>query len=298
MKDPYEIIGVSKNATDDEIKKAYRTLAKKYHPDLNPNNKEVVQKFQELSVAYKLIENKEAREKYEKGAYDEQMADDLFKNRSFYNEFQQGEGRYTYHFDGNPEELFRSFFSGFSRDGIGVDFPGQDHLYSLEIDLKDAILGIDQEIVLANGKKLKVKLPAGLKSKEKLRFKNQGGAGTGKGKAGDAYVEILIKPSTVFNINGNNLEIEIPLSLDEAVNGAKISVPTIEGFAKVTIPPGVNNGTKLRLKEKGIPDGKEKVRGDQIVILRVMLPKTMDTEFKGFIKSWSEKNRYNPREKH
>jgi DnaJ-class molecular chaperone len=296
MKDPYKILGVSKNATDDEIKKAYRTLAKKYHPDLNPNNKELEHKFKEISVAYKLIENKEAREKFEKGAYDEQFAEASARSGPFYNEFQDGGSRYTYHFDGNTDDLFNSFFGGFKGGTDGMDLPGQDHIYSMEIDLKDAISGMEQEIMLTGGKRLKVKIPAGINNKEKLRFKNQGGPGTGKGKPGDAYVEILIRPSNLFKINGNNLEIEIPLSLDEAVNGSKIKVPTIDGTVMLTVQPGINTGAKLRIKEKGMPLGKGKGRGDQIVIIKIVLPENTDAEFREFIKTWSSTHSYNPRE--
>ncbi|HPS58731.1 MAG TPA: DnaJ C-terminal domain-containing protein [Spirochaetota bacterium] len=295
MKDPYEILGVPKTATDEEIKKAYRALAKKYHPDLNPDKKEAEQIFKELSIAYKLIENKDAREKYEKGIYDEQFTGSSARGGPFYNDFQNGGGRYTYQFDGNPEDILKSFFSGFSGGG-GMDFPGQDHLYKMEIDLKDAVLGAEKEIMLADGKRLKVKIPAGISNTEKLRFKNQGGPGAGKGKAGDAYVEILIKPSEVFKINGSNLEIEIPLGLDEAINGAKIKVPTIEGTVNVTIPPGVNSGARLRIKGKGIPSGKDKTRGDQIVIVKLVLPDHVDDELREFIKTWSKKHSYNPRE--
>lgn len=296
MKDPYEILGVSKNATDDEIKKAYRILAKKHHPDLNPNNKESTSKFKEINIAYKLIENKEAREKFENGAYDEQSAEDLFRNGQFYNDFQNGGGRYTYHFDGNPEDLFASIFSGIKGNYGGMDLPGKDHFYNMEIDLKDAVTGIEQEITLSEGKKLKVKIPAGINDKTKLRFKNQGGKGIGKGNPGDAYVEILIRPSDIFKINGSNLEIEIPISLDEAVNGSKIKIPTIDGTVILTIPPGVNTGSKLRIKEKGLHSGKNKDRGDQIVILKVVLPDIMDGEFKEFIKNWSKNHSYNPRD--
>lgn len=297
IKDPYKTLGVSKDATDEEIKKAYRALAKKYHPDLNPNKKETELKFKEVSLAYKLIENKEAREKYAKGIYEEQFADTTARGGPFYSEFQDGGGRYTYNFEGNPEDLFKSFFSGFKGGGTGgMDVPGQDHLYKMEIDLKDAVTGIEQEIVLSNGKRLKVKIPAGISSNEKLRFKNQGEPGIGKGKTGDAYVEILIRPSDVFKISGNNLEIELPLTLDEAVNGAKIKVPTIEGSVNVTIPPGVNAGTRLRIKGKGMPLGKGQGRGDQIVIVHIVLPEKIDNEFRDFIKSWSGTHSYNPRE--
>lgn len=295
MKDPYEILGVPKTATDEEIKKAYRSLAKKYHPDLNPNKKEAELKFKEISVAYKLIENKDAREKYEKGIYDEQFADSSARSGPFYSDFQNGGGRYTYQFDGNPEDILKSFFSGFGSDR-GIDIPGQDHLYKMEIDLKDAVLGAEKEIMLKERKRLKIKIPAGINNNEKLRFKNQGGPGTGKGMPGDAYVEILIRPSDTFKINGSNLEMEVPLSLDEAVNGTKIDVTTIEGTVKVAIPPGVNSGTRLRIKGKGIPSGKDKSRGDQIVIIKVVLPDKMDDEFREYIKNWSINHSYNPRE--
>ena len=298
MKDPYKILGVSKDATDEDIKKAYRTLAKKYHPDLNPDKKETELKFKEISLAYKQIENKEAREKFEQGIYDDQSANSTARGGPFYSEFQDGGGRYTYSFDGNPEDLFSSFFSGFKGgERGGMDIPGQDHLYKMEIDLRDAVIGKEQEIVLADGKRLKVKIPAGISNGEKLRFKNQGGPGIGNGKAGNAYVEILIKPSELFKINGSSLEIEIPLSLDEAVNGAKIKVPTIEGTVNVTIPPGVNTGSRLRIKGKGMPLGKAQGRGDQIVIVRVVLPENLDNEFREFIKNWSKTHSYNPRGK-
>jgi len=292
MRDPYEVLGVSKSATDEDIKKAYRTLAKKHHPDLNSSNKDAALKFKEINVAYKLLENKEAREKFEKGAYDEKLAGESFRGEPFYKDFQDGGGRYTYNFDGNPDDFFESIFSGFK--GGGRDLAGKDNYYSLEIDLKDAVIGVEQEITLSGGQRLKVKIPAGIKNKTKLRFKNQGGPGIGKGKPGDAYVEILIRPSSIFKINGSDLEIEVPLSLDEAVNGAKVKVPTVEGTVMLTIPSGINTGGKLRLKEKGMPNGNG--RGDQIVIIKVVLPEKPDAEFKEFIKTWSVKHSYNPRE--
>ncbi|MBF0099407.1 MAG: J domain-containing protein [Desulfobacterales bacterium] len=299
MKNPYEILGVTKNTTDDEIKNAYRILAKKYHPDLNPTKKGAEQKFKEISVAYKLIKNKEAREKFEKGSYDEKFTEASFRSEPFNSEFQESRRRYTYHFDENSDaddDLFKSFFSGTRGNGGGIDIRGQDHLYSMEIDLRDAIRGTEREIMLTEGKKLKVKIPAGINNKEKLRFKHQGGLGIGKGKPGDAFVEIVITPSSTFKINGSNLEIEVPLSLDEAINGSKIKVPTIDGIVMLTVPPGVNTGTKIRIKEKGMPIGKGNDYGDQIVIVRVVLPKNMDAEFREFIKNWSKNHPYNPRE--
>ncbi|MFH0977087.1 MAG: DnaJ C-terminal domain-containing protein [Spirochaetota bacterium] len=293
--DPYAILGVSKTATDDEIKKAYRNLAKKYHPDLNPNNKQAEQEFKKVSAAYELIGTKEAREKFEKGEFNEQFADSQRRSGPFYHEFQDADRRYTHYYEGDDEDFLKSFFSGFAGKGRSMDVPGQDHLYKMEIELKDAVLGNEQEIMLAGGQRLKVKIPAGVEDGAKLRFKGRGGAGTGKGKPGDAYVEIFIKPSKDFKLEGNDLEIEVPVTVDEAVNGLKIKIPTIDGAVMLTIPPGANTGTKLRVKGKGMPHGKE--RGDQIVVLKVVLPEKIDPEFNEFIKRWSKDHPYNPREK-
>jgi DnaJ-class molecular chaperone len=295
--DPYEILGVSKTASDDEIKKAYRNLAKKYHPDLNPNNKEAEQKFKKISVAYGLIGTKEAREKFERGEIDEQAADARFRSGPFYHEFQDEGGRYTNYYEGDNEDIFASFFSGFTGKGGPIDMPGQDHLYKMEIDLKDAVSGAEREILLAGGKRLKVKIPAGIEEGAKLRFKEQGGPGIGKGKPGDAYVEISFRYSKEFKKTGSDIGIEVPISLDEAVNGLKIKVPTIDGAVLLTIPPGANTGTKLRIKEKGLPRNQGKSRGDQIVVLKVVLPEKTDSEFNEFIKKWSKNHPYNPREK-
>ncbi len=295
MKDPYEVLGVSKNASDEEIKKVYRILAKKYHPDLNPNKNEGEAKFKELNFAYKLIENKEAREKFEKGLYDEQFTEASDSGRPFYSNFQNGKGRYANHFDADTEELFKSFFSNYKGNAGNMNLPGQDHLYSLMIDLKDAIIGGEKEIILSDGNKLKIKIPAGIHDKDKLRIKDRGGPGIGTGKPGDAYIEISIRPSEIFKINGSNLEIEISLSLDEAVNGSKIMVPTIDGSVTIIIPPGTNTGAKFRVKGKGMLKVMSKIRGDQIVIIKVSLPEKTDTEFNEFIKNWSRKHPYNPR---
>ena len=303
MLDPYEVIGVSKTSTDADIKTAYRKLAKKYHPDLNPNNKEAEKKFKEINTAYRLIENKEAREKYKNGTFDEEFAKSAYRGGPFYRENQEEGNRYTYEFEGDPDDILKSFFSDFggfqkpSAKGRGRDFPGQDHLYKMEIDIRDAVNGAQKEITLQNGVRLNVKIPPGIDNGEKLRFKGQGGPGIGKGKQGDAYVEILIKPDNEFKRNGNNLEIKIPVTLDEIVNSAKILISTLDGSVMLNIPEGVNNGAKLRIKEKGMTMKNGKGRGDLIVILELMLPDKFDPEFKEFISNWSKKNPYNPREK-
>jgi DnaJ-class molecular chaperone len=294
--DPYEILGVSKNASDDDIKKAYRNLAKKYHPDLNPNNKASEQKFKKISVAYSLIGTKEAREKFEKGQFDEQAAEAQSRSGPFYRESQENGGRYTNYYEGNNEDIFKTFFSEFAGKNGQIDLPGRDLHYKMEITLKDAVIGAEREIMLGDTR-LKVKIPAGITEGTKLKFNEQGGHGIGKGKRGDAYVEISFRSSDTFKKSGSDVEVEILISLDEAVNGSKIEAPTVEGSVFVTIPSGSNTGTKLRLKGKGLPHQHGGGRGDQIIILRVMLPPNTDPDFNAFIKRWSSEHTYNPREK-
>jgi len=298
MIDPYATLGVPKTASEDEIKKAFRKLAKKYHPDLNPGNKESEHKFKEINEAYGMIGTREAREKYERGeTINENMYRDASGSRSgpFYRDFQDGSGRYTYYYEGDADDILSSLFGGMGGKAGGFDIDGQDRVYTMEIDLTDAVHGAEREIVMPDGKRLKVKIPPGIEEGAKLRFKGQGGAGHGKGEPGDAYVAISIRPSDMFRLAGKDIETDVSITLDEAVNGAKINVPTIDGTVLLTIPAGVNTGAKLRIKNKGMPAHGGKERGDQIVNLKVVLPENVDSQFRDFIKNWSQSHPYNPR---
>lgn len=298
MIDPYKILEVPKTATEDEIKKSFRRLAKKYHPDLNPGNKDSEHKFKELNEAYGMIGTKEAREKYDRGeAFDETMFRDAAGSRSgpFYRDFQDGGGRYTYYYDGDADDILSSLFGTFGGGGGGFSTDGQDYVYTMSVDIKDAVHGAEREIVMPGGRRLKVRIPPGIEEGAKLRFKGQGGPGHGKGKQGDAYVVISIAPSDVFKRSGRNIETEVSISLDEAVNGSKINVPTIDGPVLLTVPAGVNTGTKLRIKGKGMAEHGGKRRGDQIVTLKIVLPDAVDGQFREFISNWSRNHPYNPR---
>jgi DnaJ-class molecular chaperone len=198
MKDPYQVLGLSKTATQEEIKKAYRALAKKNHPDLNPGNKPAEAKFKEIAHAFDQIGTPEARAKFDRGETNQGAGPD--PSSSFYRSQEQG-GRYAHSFDQEMgDDFFESLFGkGRSRGHhrgreSSFDYPGEDQLYQMEIDFKESILGGEKVITLPNGKKLQVKIPPGVEAGQKLRFSQQGGPGIGKGPAGDAYVEISVKP--------------------------------------------------------------------------------------------------------
>lgn len=299
---PYEILGVAKSASQDEIKDAYRKLAKKFHPDLNPGNKEAEKRFKDINGAYELVGTPESRAKYDRGETDE-AAGQYGRTRQgpFYRDTQQQGGRYSYSAEGFDEDFFSSIFGG-AMGGAGarrgnVRMAGQDELYQMEIDFKEAVLGGEREITLPSGKRLRVKIPAGIESGNKLRFSGQGGAGIGGGPAGDAYVEVHVRPSPLFKRVGSDLELELPISFAEAVLGAEIKAPTIDGAVMLKIPPNVNTGGKLRIAGKGVPSASGAKRGDQIVVLKVVMPPEVDAELRRSIEEWSKRHAFNPREK-
>lgn len=278
--DPYSVLGVSKTASADEIKNAYRGLAKKLHPDLNPGNKEAEKRFKEVSSAYEILGDQEKRAKFDRG---ETENPEGAQRGPFYYETQQGGGRYSHSFD---EDLFRNF---------GDIFRGEDREYEMSIDLADAVLGGEREITLPDGRKLRLKIPPGIESGRKLRFRGQGGPPVGDAPPGDAYVKIHVRTHPGFDRNGSDLESELAISLTEAVLGGEVRVPTIDGAVLLKIPPGSNTGSKLRVRGKGIPHGG--ARGDQIVSLKVVLPDQIDPELENAIRNWSERHTYDPRRK-
>jgi DnaJ-class molecular chaperone len=304
MEDPYKVLGVSKNATLAEIKKAYRSFAKKHHPDLNPGNKEAEAKFKAVSHAFDLIGTEESKAKFDRGetddqqrhAYEEAMKGQRARQKSYYNT-QQDTGRYSDQFSEafDTEGLFDQLFGGrgSGRTRHANHQAGEDQLYQLEVDFKEAALGTTKVITLPTGKRLEVKIPAGIEEGKKLKFKGLGGAAHGKGAAGDAYVQISIKPSEIFRRDGQDIHSEIPVSFYEALLGAEIPVPTLDGQILMKIPSGASTGSKLRLKNKGIVAGE--LRGNQIVTIKVVMPKNVDIAFKDEILTLSQKYPYDPR---
>jgi DnaJ-class molecular chaperone len=300
MNDPYAALGVAKTATQDEIKKAYRELAKKHHPDLNPGNSQAEARFKEASQAYEQIGTPEARAKFDQGESDEQRQQQEWQQAqaragaSYYRTQQTG-GRYSQAFGDGAEDIFEEIFRRAGRTAAASEIPGEDHYYRLEVEFKDAALGAEREIVLPSGKKLLIKIPAGVEAGTKLRFKQQGGAGSGGAPPGDAYVEISVKPQPGFTRVGNNIESVLPISLQEAILGGEVRVPTVDGQVMLKVPPGSSTGTRLRIRGKGV--GAEKDRGDQIVNIHIVLPKRIDPALQEAVRGWESKFHYNPRAK-
>jgi DnaJ-class molecular chaperone len=291
MSDPYQILGISKTASQEEIKKSYRKLAKKYHPDLNPGNKEAEKKFKEVSHAFDLIGTEENRAKFEAG----EQAEQQYQHRggpSFYDTQHDG-GRYSYSFgeDMGGSDFFENLFGGARHRDI--NFPGEDINYKMDVEFKEAALGTEKVITLADGKNLRVKIPAGIESGKKLRFKGKGRAGIGQGAAGDAYVEINVKSLPGFERKGKDIFSELPISFLDAITGGEIEVPTIDGNIMMTIPAGVSTGTKLRIKGRGA--GPSENRGHQIVVLKIVMPKNIDPALKEAALNLKDQFNYNPR---
>lgn len=312
MRDPYEILGVSKTASQDEIKSAYRSLAKKYHPDLNPGNKEREARFKEISGAYEKVGDPEARQKFDRGETEE-MAGAAGAGgfggfggggRPFYYETQGGGdgGRYSnFSFGGGADsDFFENLFRQAGQGGAGGgrarngDYPGEDQLYQMEISFRDAVLGAERDLTLPGGKKLHVVIPPGVDTGSRLRFRGQGGAGQGQGPAGDAYVELGVRPLAGFTRKGKDLESELPISFLEALRGAEVEAPTVDGKVQLKIPAGVSTGSRLRVRGKGVASrGGE--RGDQYVVLKVVMPKQVSPELGEAIRALGDRFDYNPR---
>lgn len=286
---PYEALGLKSQASAEEIKNAYRKLAKKYHPDLNPGNKTAEAKFKEINAAYELIGEPEKRAKFDRGEMEQQEA----PNRNYYYETQggpgPGQGRYSQAFGGMDEDdLFSSLF-GNAR--AGRPRAPQNELYTMTVDFRDSILGGEKDITLPNGKKLRVKIPAGIESGKKLKFAGQATQSPG----GDVLVEIQVAASERFTRSGDHVEMELPITTVESLLGGEVKVPTLDGSVLLKIPAMVSSGQKLRVSGKGVPG-----KGDQLVKLKIVNPSSkdasLDENLKAALGAWSQLHPYNPRE--
>jgi len=301
MKDPYKVLGVTKDTSPADLKKTYRKLAMKLHPDQNPGDDKVADKFKEVSAAYALLSDEKMKARYDRGEINPDGSEKGFANYQQHagggaNPFAGGGagpgfGAFGAGFD--AEDLFSSLFgSGRARtQRTRVKKRGEDKMYKISIDFLDAVSGSKKQIKLESGKTLNVNTPVNVREGQQIRLKGQGNPGVGGGASGDALIEVHIKKHPFFTISGNDIQMELPITIEEAVLGAKVTVPTISGKISLNIPKNSSSGKTMRLKGKGATDAKSKKSGDQLVKLMVMLPSEVDSDLEKSIKKWSTKSK-------
>ncbi len=284
-KDYYEILGVSKNASDEELKKAYRKLAMKYHPDRNTNKKEAEERFKELNEAYAVLSDKEKRKQYDtygaEGFHQRFSQEDIFRGFDFEDIFSNlfgGRGRRETRYGGGGGFDFGDLFGGRGgfRDTGRAPQKGQDLLYEWPISLEEAAFGGEKKVAIPKDgrtEEILVKIPPGIPSGKKLRVAGKGMDGRNGGPRGDLYLQISVKEHPFFVREGDDLIVEKEIAFSEAVLGTTIEVPTLEGTKKVKIPPGTQCHTKMRLKGVGVPHFQGSGKGDEYVKVIVKVPK-------------------------
>jgi DnaJ-class molecular chaperone len=320
MRDPYDVLGVSKTASAADIKSAFRKLAKKLHPDANKHDPKAAARFAELNAAYEILGEATKRKAFDRGEIDAEGKprfqgfegfgagpgagfgrDGQFESFTWGpGGFQRSGGRAGGSFGGfgGFEDLLKEAFgggAGRARGGFGFepeDAGGSDISVSLSITLPEAATGAKKRVRLPTGKEVEVRIPAGLVDGQTIRLKGQGLAGP-RGQAGDVLIAVAVAPHPVFTREGADLRLELPITLYEAALGGKVRVPTIDGAVELAIPAGTNSGRTFRLKGKGFPakDGK----GDLLASVRVVLPDGSDKEFEELMRKWREKKPYDPR---
>ena len=306
MANPYETLGVAPNASQDEIRKAYRKAAKETHPDLNPSKPEAEKHFKEINAAYDIIGDAEKRKRYDAGEIDE-TGSERQPERHFYREYAEADPNLRYGRRGASASGQGSGAGDFDYDvfvdllrgrGEGGTFrmPRQDVRYTLEIDFLDAVKGAHKVVAMPDGKMLDITIPAGINDKQVLRLKGQGLPGS-DGKPGDAYVEISVRPHSDFKREGDDILSSLPVSLGEALNGASVRVETVDGPVDVKVPKGAKEGAKLRLRGKGVSRGKAGGRGDQLIEIHIVPPEGADEALAQFIAEWEKTHPQNPRRK-
>lgn len=297
MKSPYDVLGVATTATEDEIRKAFRRLAKTSHPDLHPGDKQAEARFKEFSLANEIISDPEKRKRFDSGEIDATGAE---RPRQPYYKDYAGDRSQA----GNPYENSSGFSDFGGTDDIFADLFGRgtrqsrrsrgaDLSYQLTIDFLESVNGGKKRISLPDGGSLDLTIPPGIETGKVLRLRGKGSPPAGQGESGDALVEITINPHPHFVRKGNDIHMSLPVTIGEAVLGARIQVPTPSGRVMLSVPKGSNSGTVLRLKGKGVASPGH--HGDQLISLQVMLPRAADSDLETFLKGWAPAPDYDPR---
>ncbi|MDX2265509.1 MAG: J domain-containing protein [Hyphomicrobiales bacterium] len=292
--DPYEVLGVKRDASQGDIQAAYRRRAKKLHPDLNPGNKQAEQDFKDLSAAYEILRDEEKRGRFDRGEIDAKGAERA--DRRYYRDFADaGSSGGAYESgagfaDFGGDDIFAEFFS--RRD---YRKRGADVRYSMEISFLEAVNGGPRQVTLSDGQTVEIRIPPGAHDGQTLRLRGKGGAGQGGAEKGDILIELRVLPHPFYRREGDDIRMDLPISLAEAVLGSKVRAPTPAGPVMLSVPQNSSSGRTLRIKGKGVAH-KNGTRGDVYARLMIMLPEKPDPELKGFVAGWSAGKSYNPRQ--
>lgn len=290
--DPYAILGVPRSASDEDIRRAFRKLAKELHPDINRSGTD--ERFKKVSSAYEILGDPEKRRAFDRGEIDARGE----PRRDAFRHFARGGARAGAG-AGFEEFGFSDIFSdvfGGGRAGPrpGFAVKGHDVRYTLDVDFLEAVEGTTKRVTLPGGGTLDLNVPAGVGDGQVLRLKGKGARGLGAGESGDALVEIRVRAHALFKRADDDILLEVPITVDEAVLGAKVEVPTVTGRVQLTIPKGTSSGRVFRLKGKGIKSAGKSEPGDQLVTVKIMLPEVIDDSLAYFFSEWRQRNRYDP----
>ena len=307
--DPYELLGVSKTASADEIKKAYRKLVRGSHPDLNPDDEGAEARFKAISSAYDLLRNPETRARFDAGEIDGLGAEK--PRRQYYRDFAEAPGNayqqgHGYTSQDNMEDIFAEILRGRARsgarqsggagfEGFGFSAPGPDLRYALDVPFLDAVHGAETHVTLPDGHSIAVKIPQGTADGQTLRLRGKGSPGYGEGPAGDALITVSVRPHPVFRRDGDDIVLTLPITIDEAILGGKVTAPTVDGPVGLTIPAGASSGRVLRLRGRGIKRRGKKTPGDQRVELKIVAPPKIDDDLREFMSDWKKTHSHDPR---
>ena len=297
--DPYKALGVARDATEKQIRSAFLKLAKTSHPDLNPGDPQAEERFKEASAAHDLLSDPERRARFDRGEIDaaghERPPPGPPPGQRFYRDHAEGPAgaHYRAGFNGDDEDDLGDILSGLFGAGgrAGVKRRGADRRYTLTVPFLDAVRGTTQRLVLPDGGSLDVRIPAGLESGQILRLRGKGGPGD---PPGDAMIEVEVTPHPLFRREERDIHLDLPVTLAEAVLGARVTVPTVDGPVTMTIPPGSDTGTRLRLRGKGVPKSGTKPAGDAYATLRVMLGPA-DAGLASFLRDRKDAPAWDPR---
>ncbi len=299
MRDPYDVLGVAKSASAAEIKKAYRQLAKKHHPDSNKGDKTAEKKFAEATSAYDLLNDKEKRAAYDRGEID---ADGNPKFQGFDPFGGARDGGFRTHTSRggfSAEDIFSEIFGGFGAATQERQRPrptrGADVSYTLAVTFRDAMTGATKRISLPDGRKLDVKIPVGVDDGQQIRLKGQGESGMPGAPKGDALITVNVSADPLFRRDGRNIRLDVPVTLYEATLGATIKVPTLDGTVETKVPPKSSSGKTLRLKGKGVPASGTHPAGDLLVTLKIMLPESAADDLIELMERWRDDKPYDVR---